>query len=119
MKSGMTYNQGSLVLVPFPFTDLSATKKRPALVVSPNWFNRTYEDVVLAAVTSDVSTLQEEIEVPFAQRDLSFGSIPRESLIKATKLFTCHRDMVLKEVATLSRKKLAEVLERLREFFGE
>lgn len=118
MKSGMTYSQGSLVLVPFPFTDLSGAKKRPALVVSPDWFNRTYEDIILAAVTSANSTLREEIEVPLVQTDLSSGSIPQESLIKIAKLFTCHRDIVLKEVAKVSMKKVAEVLERLGEFFN-
>lgn len=43
---------GTVVLVPFPFTDLSGTKRRPALVVSPHGFHP--EDVVLCAVTSQV-----------------------------------------------------------------
>lgn len=113
----MIYDQGTLVIVPFPFTDLSSAKKRPALVVSPDWFNHTYEDVILAAVTSSAPTPEGELETRLAQDDLSSGTIPRESVIKITKLFTCHRDVVIKQVAHLGSEKLSEVLERLRQFF--
>src|SRR5262249_15589307 len=43
---------GDVVLVPFPFTDLSNAKQRPALVVSGDAFNSTREDVLVAAITS-------------------------------------------------------------------
>ncbi|MEW6457070.1 MAG: type II toxin-antitoxin system PemK/MazF family toxin [Acidobacteriota bacterium] len=119
MKYGMTYNQGSLVLIPFPFTDLSTTKKRPALVVSPGWFNQAYEDVVLAAVTLITSEPLKQLDVPLAQKDLTEGVIPKESTIKISKLFTCHRNLVVREVAVVKEEKLREVLKKLREFFGE
>jgi mRNA interferase MazF len=45
-----TYPTGSVVLVPFPFTDLSDRKRRPALVISPDGFDD--EDVVFCAITS-------------------------------------------------------------------
>lgn len=119
MKSGITYNQGSLVLVLFLFTDLSATKNRPALVVSPDWFNKTYEDIVLVAVTSSYSISKEKNEVTLSQRDISSGVIPKDSIIKITKLFTCHRDVVVKEIAKVKIEKVTEVLLRLRIFFNE
>ena len=46
------FEPGSIVLVHFPFTDLSATKKRPALVVSPTAFSRPHGDIVVLALTS-------------------------------------------------------------------
>ena len=52
MPSTTRYRRGDIVLVPFPFTDLSSTKKRPALVVSPDRFNAHAQDVVLVAITS-------------------------------------------------------------------
>ena len=55
MPSTTRYRRGDIVLVPFPFTDLSATKKRPALVVSPDKFNEHAQDVVLVAITSQPS----------------------------------------------------------------
>ena len=48
------YKFGEVVLVPFPFTDQSDTKKRPAVIVSSNFYNVLLPDVVLMAITSQV-----------------------------------------------------------------
>lgn len=47
-----TYEFGDVVLIPFPFTDQTASKKRPAVVVSSNAYNRERLDLILIAVTS-------------------------------------------------------------------
>ena len=52
MPSTTRYRRGDIVLVSFPFTDLSSSKRRPALVVSPDPFNEQGQDVVLIAITS-------------------------------------------------------------------
>ena len=52
MPSTTRFRRGDIVLVPFPFTDLTSSKRRPALVVSPDSFNQAMQDVVLAAITS-------------------------------------------------------------------
>jgi mRNA interferase MazF len=54
MPSTTTYKRGDVVLVPFPFTDLTSAKQRPALVVSADAFNSTRDDVLVAAITSQV-----------------------------------------------------------------
>lgn len=103
--SGTIYKRGSLVLVPFPFTDLSATKRRPALVVSPDWFNEESTDVVLVAVTSVLSKTLSRFDVLLNKGDLGKGAIPRKSIIRATKLFTFHRDLIIKKVAHVKEEK--------------
>ncbi len=57
MPSTTSYKRGDVVLVPFPFTDLSTTKQRPALVVSSDQFNATRNDVLVAAITSQKAPL--------------------------------------------------------------
>ena len=53
----MAYDPGDVVLVNFPFTDLSSAKKRPALIISARWFNEQPEgDCILAAITSVIPT---------------------------------------------------------------
>ena len=55
MPNTTTYSFGDVVLVPFPFTDQTATKKRPAVVVSSYAYNKARPDVILMAVTGHLS----------------------------------------------------------------
>lgn len=48
------FEYGDVVLVPFPFTDQSTSKKRPAVVVSSAAYNAERPDVIIIAVTSQV-----------------------------------------------------------------
>lgn len=50
------YNPGDVLLLPFPFTSLSSSKKRPAVVVSPVEYHALYGDLVLMALTSQVQS---------------------------------------------------------------
>ena len=51
-----TFEPGDVVLVRFPFTDLTALKKRPALIVSPSEFSKRNGDVVIVALTGQPQT---------------------------------------------------------------
>ena len=94
MPSTTRYRRGDIVLVPFPFTDLSSTKKRPALVVSPDRFNAHAQDVVLVAITSQPA---DSHVVALDEHDYVDGKLPRTSFVKVSKLFTTHPTLVLKE----------------------
>ena len=50
------YEFGDIVLVPFPFTDQSATKRRPAVVISSSAYHRVRPDLIIMAITSQPST---------------------------------------------------------------
>lgn len=46
-------NQGDIVLIPIPFTDLSSQKRRPVIVISNDSYNRTAPDMAVVAMTSN------------------------------------------------------------------
>lgn len=50
----MTHAFGDVVLVPFPFTDQTGTKKRPAVIVSSSGYNTSRRDLMIMAITSQV-----------------------------------------------------------------
>ena len=48
------YNRGNVILVPFPFSDQSTTKKRPAIIVSSDTYNSVSQDIVIMAITGQI-----------------------------------------------------------------
>ena len=54
MQTMTSYKFGDVVLVPFPFTNQAANKKRPAIVVSSNAYHRERPDLILMAATSRI-----------------------------------------------------------------
>ncbi len=111
------YPRGSVVLVPFPFTDLSGRKKRPALVISPSGFDG--EDLILCAITSRVPEDPSELEVLLEAGDMTDQPLPKRSIIKVGKLFTMHRRLIASRFGTVGQGKLLEVLDGLRALFAD
>ncbi|MBI3974179.1 MAG: type II toxin-antitoxin system PemK/MazF family toxin [Chloroflexi bacterium] len=110
-----TYVQGTIVLVPFPFTALSGQKQRPALVVSPDGFHA--DDLILCAITSQVPPHLSPWEVPLSAADVVERRLPKPSVIQAGKLFTVHRALIRARFGRVRVDKLAEVLVRLQVLF--
>ena len=115
MLSTIRYKRGDIDLVPFPFTDLSASKRRPALVVSPDAFNERMQDLVLAAITSQ---LTDDDDLTIDEYDCIGGRLPRKSVVKPAKVFTIHTTLVLHKICGLRPEKLDGVLLALRQFFS-
>ena len=116
MPSTMPYRQGGIVLVSFPFTDLSSSKRRPALVLSPDSFNAAGEDLVLAAVTSHIT--DDPNAVRLWRGDFVAGRLPKPSMVKATKLFTMHPSLIVKRIGALRTERMEEALRSLRRLFS-
>ncbi len=93
-----TYKFGDVVLVPFPFTNQSTTKKRPAIIISSEDYNRCKPDLILIAVTSNAKTDLQFGEV-FIDEWSAAGLI-KPSIIKPI-ITTAENSLVIKMLGTL------------------
>lgn len=117
-RSGTKFRRGDLVLLPFPFTDLSVVKRRPALVISPDRLHQNFDDVILVAITSRVPPSPSEFDMPLASRDMAVGHLPKPSVVKLAKIFTANRALIVKRAGHLRNESLAKILARLRQLFA-
>jgi len=115
MPSTISFSQGDVVLVPFPFTDLSATKQRPALVLSPERLNKIRLDLVLAAITSQVPAVLDEDEILLSTSELGAAGLPKPSIIKLGKIFTIHQALIRKKLGNIGEATLEDVRQKLVE----
>ena len=115
MPNTTIYRFGDLVLVPFPFTDQTATKKRPAVVVSSDGYNNARPDVILMAVTGHLSGYPRIGEVVVS--DWKSAGLLKASTIKPI-LTTIERTLVIRFLGQLGQQDLSALKGALRMILG-
>ena len=101
--------KGDVVVVPFPFSDLSQAKRRPALVVS----KLEGDDVILCQITSQ--SIKDNYAIPLDDKDFETGSLKQPSNIRPNRIFTADSHIVLYKVGNLTKEKLNEIIEKVVE----
>jgi mRNA interferase MazF len=107
---------GDVVLVPFPFTDQTTTKKRPAVVVSSDTYHRDRPDVILMAVTSQVRPAAGVGEVA-VQRWKEAGLL-KPSVLKPL-LATVERGLLIRKLGRLKEQDRDALQRALKAILGE
>jgi len=102
--------KGDIVLVPFPFTDLSATKNRPALVLVSG-----DEDVTLAFITTKKHWMKDWDL--FLEPAVNNG-LKKESIVRLSKITTLEKSLVLGRLGRISKQKMALLDDNLKLLFG-
>ncbi len=95
--------KGDVVVVPFPFTDLSGAKRRPALVVA----ELDGGDAILCQITSQ--QVRDKLAIGLSRSDFRTGGLHSESNVRPNKLFTASRRLVLYSAGALRPEKMREV----------
>ena len=113
MPSTTSFNQGDVVLVPFPFTDLSAVKQRPALILSPKRLNNVRTDLIVAAISSQIPNVIGEDEILLSDADRRTAGLPKRSIIKLGKIFTIHQGLIRKKLGGVPESTLESILQKL------
>jgi mRNA interferase MazF len=97
--------KGDVVVIPFPFSDLSGSKHRPAFVLT----DIPGSDIILCQITSKAKS--DPYAITLSDTDFISGSLPLVSYIRPTKLFTADKNIILSVAGHLSDSKIAEVIE--------
>ncbi|MEL7246047.1 MAG: type II toxin-antitoxin system PemK/MazF family toxin [Cyanobacteria bacterium J06573_2] len=96
----MTLNKGDIVLVQFPFTDLSQTKLRPALIL---YSNSTTNDVTLCFISSqNVDNLtSEEFAIKDSDTEFSETGLRVSSKVRVTRIATLNNSLIVRRLGKL------------------
>lgn len=105
---------GTIILVPFPFTDQSAAKRRPAVVVSSSAYHRARHDLILMPITSQ---LRVSAFGDLLVQDWQAARLLRPSVIKPV-LATLEQGLVIKPLGTLSSRDEAALRALLPQLLG-
>lgn len=108
-----TFIKGDVVVVPFPFSDLTDAKRRPALVVA----TLTRNDLILCLITSQTSN--DSYTIAVSNDDFASGNLNRNSYVKANRLFTENEKIIAYQAGTLTASKINEVVEKIIEILQQ
>lgn len=103
------FGRNSVVLVNFPFSDLTNSKLRPALILA----QANNRDWFLCQITSNAGIDKKAIEIKGA--DFEKGSLQRASFARPDKIFTGHESLINRRVGTLKGEKTAEIIDAVVE----
>lgn len=104
---------GSVVLVPFPFSDLSQSKLRPAIVLA----DAGRDDWILCQVTSNAYADPKAVEL--RNSDFDRGGLQLVSYARPAKLFTAHQNLFVSQVGNLQADSLKRITDRVASIFQQ
>jgi mRNA interferase MazF len=106
----MPYKQGDIVLVLFPFSDLSNQKQRPAIILSNDIVNLNSSDVVVAQITSQIKNDGFSFYL-----DSKFLTTPliKDSEVRCHKIFTAEKTIIRKSISSLLPEHLSNLIGKI------
>ena len=105
------FGQRDVVLIPFPYSDLTGSKKRPALIISNEKINES-QDRICCLIT----TKAHQDDLLILKDSFEFGKLPFKSFVKPHRIFTINEKIILKKLCTLNKEFHNKVFNRINEF---
>lgn len=103
---------GEIIVISFPFTDLSFTRKRPAMVLA----NLQGDDIILCEITSKIRS--DPYVIPLNNVDIESGKLKVNSIIRPNRLLTINKNKIIYKFGKVKERKLQEVLIKLKEILN-
>lgn len=115
MPNMTSYEFGDVVLVPFPFTDQTTAKKRPAVVISSNIYHQKHPDLILMPITSQLrlTTMFGEVTVTYWQE----AGLLKPSIVKPI-VATVEKRLVLRKLGRLQEADLQALRDAVETILG-
>lgn len=105
------YEQREIVLIPFPYSDLTGSKFRPALIISNNLLNNS-EDRICCLITSNPTKQGIEIK----KENFQEGKLPFKSWVKPYRIFTINKNIIKKKLCITNKEFYHKILEELNKY---
>ena len=112
----MRLDAGDIVLVPFPFTDLSSHKTRPAMVLTGADYNAASQDIIVCGITSNLANASYSVLI--GDKDLETGKLAAASRVKADKVATLKQSILRRRVGRVKATVFAQVMKELESILG-
>jgi mRNA interferase MazF len=107
------YRAGDVVFLPFPFSDIAVSKKRPVVLLSNQ---DSVGDFVCAAVTSSTEEIGNRVEL--AQSDFVEGNLPKRSWVRVSKVYTVNGATTVGRFGMLAEDALHRIRTAVCDFVG-
>ncbi len=101
------FMKGDVVVIPFPFSDLTSNKKRPALVAAV----LQGDDFVLCQITS--KSRKDNYAISLSNKEFEQGVLSVPSMIRPNKLFTADKSLIERRVGSLKREKINKITDEI------
>jgi mRNA interferase MazF len=106
-------NQGDIVLIPVPFTDLTSARKRPVIVISNDQYNQSTADMVVVGMTSNLDPHPFSFVITAA--DLASGTLNHPGRVRVDKVYTLAQRLALKTFGKVN----GATLDRIRQLLAD
>ena len=105
--------KGDIVVVPFPFSNLSEVKKRTAFVVK----ELSGDDIILCQITSQ--TIKDKYSISLKKTDFTVGNLSVNSNVRPNRIFTADKNIIFYKVGSIKDNKTKEVIQKIVEIISK
>lgn len=103
--------QSEIVLIPFPYSDLTLSKRRPALIISNEKINKM-EDRICCLIT----TKPHKDDLKIKEDSFEEGTLPFKSFIKPHRIFTIQKSIIIKKLSKINNDLHNLVVDKINEY---
>ena len=101
--------KGDVVVVPFPFSDLTQAKRRPALIIA----TLDGDDVILCQIT--IKMIKDKYALSLEDAEFETGGLKQLSNIRPNRIFTANSHIILYCIGKLKAEKISDVVDKVVE----